>query len=288
MVPVEGQEGTVWRKSGTADCACPPDAGDSIVAMIKTLGLAVVFCVMFTPRDSHAQHDTTATLTGTVKDSTGRPLSGVEVYVLTAGRGAHTDDNGRYTVVHLLNGPTRLRARTPGWQPVDTAITLGANANTTMNFVLKRRIDALDTIRVVSQDSCEPRGFKGFECRRKAGIGAFRDSAELAALKPIYYADLFDGIRGVKRVPIRLDMSVESTTGWRCILLLVNGRRPFAGETREFIMHTAVGFEFYDDEDKIPEWYRVLNFRHCSVAVFWLKGAPQTFEKPPAAPKKPD
>jgi hypothetical protein len=253
---------------------------------IRTVARAAIALAIIVgaPRIARAQHDTTTTVLGTVKDSAGRPISGVEVYVLTIGRGARTGDDGRYSIVHVLQGPTQIRARLPGWQPVDTAIVLGANTVVTLNLILRHRIDALDTIRVTSQDSCEPRGFRGFECRRKAGIGAFRDSTEVNAANAVYFADLFDGIRGVKRVPIRLDVGIVATTGQRCLMALVNGRRPFAGETRNNIMHDVIALEFYDDEDKIPEWYKVFNPGHCSLAVFWLKGAPQTFE----SKKKPD
>ena len=230
------------------------------------------------PQLCRAQHDTTATVVGTVKDSTGRPISGVEVYVLTIGRGSRTNDDGRYAIANVLQGPTHIRARLPGWQPVDTAIVLGAKAVFTLNLTLKHRIDALDTVRVTSQDSCEPRGFRGFECRRKAGIGAFRDSTELDATNAVYFADLFDGIRGVKRIPVRLDVAIAATTGQRCITTLINGRRPFPMETRNRIMHDVVALEYYDDEDKIPEWYRVFNRGHCTLVVLWLKGAPETFE----------
>jgi hypothetical protein len=229
---------------------------------------------------ARAQHDTTSTLRGTVVDSSGHPMSGVEIYVLTVGRGSRTDDAGRYVVVDLLQGPTRLRARLPGWQPVDSAIAIGPRTTVTLNFVLRRRIDALDTVRVVSRDSCEPRGLNGFGCWWRAGIGAFRDAREVAAIKPVYFADVFDGIRGVKRVLLYHDVGIASTTGWRCIAYLANGRPPFPGELRNLNLHDIIAFEFYDEEDKIPEWYKIYS-QHCSLAVLWLRGAPKTFANPP-------
>ncbi|HEV8409957.1 MAG TPA: carboxypeptidase-like regulatory domain-containing protein [Gemmatimonadaceae bacterium] len=257
--------------------------GAIVSRLIARLAIALL-AIARAPQIAHAQHDTTATLLGTLKDSTGRPISGAEVYVLTIGRGARTSDDGRYAIIHVLQGPAHVRARLPGWQPVDTAIVVAPGSTVTLNLILTRRIDALDTVRVTSQDSCEPRGFNGFECRRKAGIGAFRDSTEIAAINAVYLADLFDGIRGVKRVPVRLGVSIRATTGQRCITMLVNGRRPFAAEMRN-IMYDAIALEFYDDEDKIPEWYKVLNQGHCSLVVFWLKGAPQTADE---KKKKPD
>ena len=92
---------------------------------MSTRAIALITASVLVATAARAEHDTTSTVRGTVVDSSGHPMSGVEVYVLTVGRGSRTDDAGRYVVVDLLQGPTRLRARLPGWQPVDTAITIG-------------------------------------------------------------------------------------------------------------------------------------------------------------------
>jgi hypothetical protein len=52
--------------------------------------------------------------------------------------------------------------------------------------------------------------------------GTVRDSAEFAALKADWDADLFDGIPGLRRS----GHGVQSVTGWRCFGRLVNGHPP--------------------------------------------------------------
>ncbi len=225
-----------------------------------------------------AAHDTASSVIGTVTDSAGVPLGEAEVYVLTAGRGGRTDGAGHYAVGQLLQGPTRLRARFPGWQPVDTAITLASHSAVTMNFVLTHRAPALETIHITSEQQCPRQSLDGFACRRRVGLGAFRDAREITALTPIYFADLFDGIAGIRRVLLPLDVGIEATTQWRCIVYLENGHHPSWTNVMHINFLDIVAFEFYDAPEKVPEWYKSYAWsgrEPCSLMVLWMRGAPE-------------
>lgn len=224
-------------------------------------------------RSVWAQLDTTSVIHGAVTDSAGHPVDDIEVYVVTSGRSAHTDAAGRYLITGIIEGPTRLRARRLGWKPVDTAVVVAAHSSVAVNFRLGSRISALDTIRVTaSQDACRPRELAGFQCRRRAGVGVFRDSAELAALEPEYVADLFDGIPGLRRE----GHNVKAVTRWRCISYLFNGHPPTALDRMTARMlsfpQDVVAIEFYEDHQTAPERYKIYAGR-CSLIVFWMKGA---------------
>jgi hypothetical protein len=221
------------------------------------------------------RHDTASTVRGAVIDADGKPVSGAEVYVTTSGRSGRTDASGRYSVGALIDGPTRLRARMPGWVPVDTVITLDARTTTTIDFVLARRSAPLDTVRV-SADACSQWTFDGFDCRRRVGVGVFRDEKEISARPPIYFADLFDGVAGVRRVLQRLDVGEQATTQWRCIAYLENGRRPLWKNELQMNFRDVTAIEYYDSPEKIPQWYKNEAWRGkepCSLAVLWLRGA---------------
>ena len=232
------------------------------------------------PAPHHAQPkfvepDTLSLVRGTVTDAAGHPLDSIEVYVMTSGQTTRTDSAGRYLLVNLLNEPTRLRARRVGWQPADTAFVLARHAAATVNLTLAGRVSALDTIRVrTSQDDCAPRNFYGFACRRRAGVGVFRDSAELAALKPDWDADLFDGIPGLRRS----EHGVIAVTHWRCLVRLINGHPPTwydkASARMMGYVKTVKAIEFYADSHDVPKWYKVFAWPAispypCSLIVYW-------------------
>ena len=246
----------------------------SVSVVIRADGDAVVVPA----NASFAPHDTASEVMGTVTDSAGTPLAGAEVYVVTSGRAGRADGTGRYAVGELLQGPTRLRARIPGWEPADTEITLAPHSAATLNFVLRPQTATLPPVRVSSVQECPRQSLDGFACRRRAGLGVFRDARELAALSPIYFADLFDGVAGLRRVPLRLDEGIEVTTQWRCIVYLENGRVPSWTNVMRINFLDIVAFEFYDTQDAVPEWYKSYAWsghEPCSLIVLWMRGAPE-------------
>jgi hypothetical protein len=84
----------------------------------------------------------TAQISGSVKDQTGAVLPGAEVAMTQAETGlkrsAVTDETGSYILTNLPVGPYRLEAMLPGFRTyVQTGITLQVNSNPIINAVLQ-------------------------------------------------------------------------------------------------------------------------------------------------------
>jgi hypothetical protein len=84
----------------------------------------------------------TAQISGAVKDQTGAVLPGVEVSMTQTDRGfkrsAVTDETGSYILPNLPVGPYRLEAALPGFRTyVQTGIVLQINSNPVINAVLQ-------------------------------------------------------------------------------------------------------------------------------------------------------
>jgi len=239
------------------------DDGDAVVVPAST---------------SFVPHDTASTVTGLVTDAAGAPVGGAEVYVATSGRAARTDDDGRYMIAHLLQGPAHLRVQMPGWAPADTEVTLAPHGSATQNFILNQRASALEAVRVSSVQDCPRHSLDGFDCRRRTGPGVFRDSREIDALAPIYFADIFDGVQGLRRIPLPLDEGIEPTSQWRCIVYLENGHVPSWTNVMRINFSEIIAFEFYDTAESIPLWYRTYAWKGaapCSLMILWMRGAPE-------------
>lgn len=239
------------------------DDGDAVVVPAST---------------SFVPHDTASTVTGLVTDATGAPVGGAEVYVATSGREARTDDDGRYVIGHLLQGPAHLRVQMPGWAPADTEVTLAPHGSATQNFILNQRASTLEAVRVSSVQDCARHSLDGFDCRRRTAPGVFRDSREIDALAPIYFADIFDGVQGLRRIPLPLDEGIEPTSQWRCIVYLENGHVPSWTNVMRINFREIIAFEFYDTAESIPLWYRNYAWKGaapCSLMILWMRGAPE-------------
>jgi hypothetical protein len=70
-----------------------------------------------------------------------------------------------------------LLVRRLGWRAIDTRITVDTLGTRNLRLVLTPVAEELQAVHIVSQDDCPIRTLEGFECRRRGGIGAYRDSA---------------------------------------------------------------------------------------------------------------
>jgi hypothetical protein len=217
---------------------------------------------------------------GVITDSAGRPIRGVEVLALKTDRAGRTDAQGLYTITRVPWGQTVVMARLLGYRPAEQAVTVGDSGEATLNLTLGTAIQIIDTVRITSHDHCQPYRFDGFDCRRDAGIGQFRGPEELRALRSVYWADMFEGFAGLRRVPFQnenldRDWTISPTTGWRCLKIGFNGREPTARETI-VRPEDIYAIEHYDVYEKVPEAYKRLAWpgdqrEPCSLIMYWTR-----------------
>jgi hypothetical protein len=271
-------------------------------AAIRRDALRGLLLVLAIPAAALAQRDPIGQARGVVADSAGHPLESVEISALTVGRFARTDSAGRFSIGGLIAGRNQLLVRRLGWKALDTTVIVDPKAPLEVRLVLARLAQNLQAIHVTSQDECPTRTLEGFECRRRAGLGAFRDSAEIAALKPTCQEHIIDGMAGLRLVPAFICPGYKATTGWRCLVTLVDGLPPRFGHAPA-LMKDYVGVEFYADYKNAPEWYKQYAFlnasqgmpthqergggdiiyrgtslpgRECSLLIFWSHFAPKS------------
>jgi len=165
---------------------------------MRKIALGLAFLIL--PAHAARAQRTLIPARGVVVDSAGQPIESVEISATNVGRVTRTGSDGRFLIDTLVAGPNRLLARRLGWKAIDTTIILRPKYPSDLHFVMSRVTQQLAEVRIVSHDDCPIRTMEGFDCRRRAGIGAFRDSAELAALNPSCLSDMADGMEGVRLV----------------------------------------------------------------------------------------
>lgn len=237
---------------------------------------AATFAVL-APARSQAQ---AGTVRGAVTDTSGRPLQDVEVMSVNAERSTRTNKDGRFTLTRLPFGAQLLIARSPGYMVGQEPVTMLDDNAPVVNFRLRLVVQAIDTVRIISHDGCSPYDMGGFECRRRAGIGQFRGEAELAALRPTSWADLFEGLDGLKRIPTQnadgtRDWTVRSTTGWSCLKESWDGRDKSAADAA-LRPKDIVAIEHFDLYEKVPAAYKRIAWpqgqtRPCALIIYWTR-----------------
>ncbi|HVH39531.1 MAG TPA: carboxypeptidase-like regulatory domain-containing protein [Gemmatimonadaceae bacterium] len=217
---------------------------------------------------------------GIVTDTAGRPLRGVEVLSINFKRSTRTDAEGRYVLARLPWGTQLVMARFPGYRAGEKSVSMLDETTPPVNFELHRLVQLIDTVRITSHDGCAAYDIAGFECRRRAGIGQFRGVEEIDALRPLYWADMFEGLTGLRRKAYMSkqgqDWTVESTTGWRCLMEGWNGRHKTAADENT-MPRDIVAIEHYDVYEKVPAAYKRLAWpngqdKPCALIMYWTRG----------------
>ena len=234
----------------------------------------------------------TQSLTGVVRDSAGRAIVDADVILEPSGRRTRTSDNGRFVFERLASGEVRLRVRYVGFHAFEERIYLGRGANIRRTVVLTRLPPLLATVRIVDQNACAPTSLEGFECRRLAGVGHYRDAGEIRSMSPQHWADMLDGMPGLRRSlvlgPLGREWRVAAQPS-RCVVELWNGQPPMKVDpTTPFPPdllwrpEDVVAIEYYDDHKKVPARYEMLAWtpppggQPCGLIIYWLRGAERT------------
>src|SRR5881296_4286806 len=118
-------------------------ASFSMEVDVKRIGVYVsAGLFVFALAGATAWAQTTAQISGTVKDQSGAVLPGVEVSVTQTATGAKrttvTDETGNYVLPNLPIGPYMLEASLPGFKSyVQSGIVLQVGTNPQINVVLQ-------------------------------------------------------------------------------------------------------------------------------------------------------
>lgn len=202
------------------------------------------------------------------------------------GQRVRTDSTGAFVIRGLRPGRHQLQVRKIQYRFHESAFVIRSSI-VEVSVVLTRLQPMLDTVRArVDQNTCAPSSLDGFECRRLAGIGFFRDAGEIRSLRPEHWADMFDGMPGIRRVMVPGPYGYE----WRimpqpsrCLVELWNGQLPMqlaapelGGFPPDRIWRPidVVAIEYYDRRWKIPARYHAYVQPPCDqLVIYWLRGA---------------
>ncbi len=230
------------------------------------------------------------TLAGVVSDSARRPLREAVVIVNPAGLRASTDSTGRFSVRLPRGGRVEVIVRLIGFRQFLDTVRVPTFGTERIAVRLERLPQRLAPLVITDRRVCAEFALSGFECRRDSGIGFFRDAGELRALNPKHWADMFDGMPGLRRAPINgrggIDWIVVAPAS-RCLRQLYNGNMTITESETELFHdpvltpNDVVAIEYYPDYRQIPPQYQRYAWwppppavsQPCGLIVYWLRGA---------------
>ena len=232
-------------------------------------------------------------LLGVYDSDTSEPIDGVEVADVKSGIKSVTNKSGLVILTFLPDGGALVRIRKVGYTPVTQFVTISASDTMPLTEILTRSVPTLPT--VTTSDSTvkyvSP-GLRGFEQRRRSGIGHFITETELRKADDQAFKNVvakFPALevscesasqtRGVLRrsgcyaITTRMVGRLVLTPG-KCYVSIYQDGVPVSGadesDLEKMKTQDYAGVEFYSGASEIPPEYNATG-NSCGVLLLWTR-----------------
>lgn len=214
----------------------------------------------------------TATVTGTVSDSTGSPIAGAEVTALGTTLRTRTGDRGEYALTGVAPGEALLEAKRLGFRPETVRVAV-VDAGASAHFTLRLVPTMLETVSVrAGRRRIEGRLSGYYERLQSRAIGYFITRDDIDRGNPRQLTDVLRRAPGVDivrggRVRLR---------GRGCApLVWIDGVAMPAGEVdiNSFAPSSIEGIELYMSASGAPARYQGTGDEsRCGTVLLWSRG----------------
>ncbi len=220
-----------------------------------------------------------AALVGTVRDSAGHPIPGVEVrFQGSLFFAARTNDSGAFRLASLPTGPASVVVRRLGFGPTSVDVRLRAGQTDSLVVALTAVAFTIDGVLV--EDEYEARSHRilaGFWDRRARGFGNYVTRADIERRNPHDFTDI------ARMIP---SVNVQTRNGRRVIRFnrsssgprdcppqyFVDGMRIENGSPDEFSPHDIEAVEIYSGPATVPPQFTARPFSYtCGAVVIWTR-----------------
>lgn len=136
-------------------------------------------------------------MSGTVRDSDGKPIRGARLRVAESGVEAITDESGQFLLSNAPSGTQSIEVRAIGYFPESRTVDLVARQTTSLHVTMATLRNVLDTVRVTAARlfAADRNGFE--QRRRTHAQGKFFDQHDVVRLRPGSVAQLLYRVPGV-------------------------------------------------------------------------------------------
>ena len=216
-----------------------------------------------------------ATLTGTVRASSGQPLANAEVRVRHGQASTLTDETGRFVLGSLPSGTQMLLVRQLGYALAEIPVELRSTRSLDVNVRLTRAV-TLDSVRVLAS----PRpSLAEFEHNRRTNLqGRFLTLSEIQRSRAKNTSDLLPLLGGyvlMGRTPLvkmkDTDYDPPGTHSCKGANVVIDGVDGM--EVDDVLPNQIAGIELYKDAASAPLQYA--GRANCGLIVIWLRPGPR-------------
>lgn len=241
--------------------------------------IAFALCVTALAMPAAAQMQM-ASLVGVVRDTTGAPVSGVEVWLRGSDLYTHTADNGGFRLLDINPGDAKLTVRRMGYEPITVDIRLSAGVRDTVVISMSMVAASIAGVNVEEERMTRStRLLKGFWDRRASGFGHFVTRDEIDAKNAHNFTDLVRMTPGLSVITVGGRQSIRfRNSGGRGDCppqYWLDGNRIENAGPDEFVPGTIEAVEIYNGVATIPPQFspKMVSFggKTCGAIVVWSR-----------------
>ena len=243
--------------------------------------LAVVGVCAAPSRAAAQLADSLAVLRGQVLSrAQAEPVEQAFVFLTVSGKGAMTNEEGRFTIPDVPGAEDTIQVRYLGFEPSKTAVQLRPGHITNVTLLLGQRVIEVADLQVEVRRLMSAK-LRGFEERRRKGFGKFITPQQIEQRMPRNTSDMLRGLGGVLVGRDEMggaEVAFTRGSSGTCEPVLYLDGTPMSQMPVDDIPATdLMAIEVYQGTTQMPpQWAR----GSCGLLVVWTKDGPVPEESP--------
>ena len=240
---------------------------------------------------SQAPDSLRSSITGTVRDSLGLPVTGASVLITPGGLIYRTDSSGKFNARSIPPGALTIGVRKLGFSPLQSQVSLHVGTDLAIDLVMQRLPQMLAEVEIRGERQCPRFSVEGILCRRESGMGYFMNRQEILAKNVEFPMLVLRDAPGFRQNLNGDPRTVESIVGWRCYVRIIDGGFPYSYNPihRPKDIYAVEVYQPPDIPLEYRQWYWGRSGKSatpCTLVVMWTMSEAQRSLKRMANPKK--
>lgn len=226
---------------------------------------------------SWASAQSVGAISGTIRDSVGTPIPGVEVVIVASRAHVRSDSVGAFRFASVATGKREVSFRRLGFEPktVDAMVALGETV--AMTVVLTPFAAEIEGM-TVEELSRRRQILSDFFDRSSRGFGHFITRAQIEKRNPMNLSDMLRMVPGARLLPSRVGGTAtlrfaRATMGRDCPpQYWVDGIKTYALNIDDIVPQDVEGIEIYSGASTVPPQFNTKEGTTiCGVVVIWTR-----------------
>ena len=217
----------------------------------------------------------TGVVSGTVRDSLGGAIAGVEVTVDGSRLRTLSSERGIYRLIEVPAGAADLTIRRLGFRPTRISVDVIVGAVTSMDVSLHAVAQRLEPIAIRERVDASDNRLAGFNARRARSGGHFITRERIDRVHSFSLTDLLREVPGVRIARTRNATKSVRLRGANCApLVFMDGSPASAGEfdLESVDIGSVEGIEVYSSSSSVPpELVGPRSLYRCGVIGIWSR-----------------